>query len=232
MPGLGQSNHSGKFARRLMVLTLLLLLLANVSPLQGVDIEALDVNENSGVYQINMVTWLDASPEQVHFVLTDYTHIYRLVPSLVEAEVLPDPGNGAVRVRTRLYDCIFIFCMSIDRVEDVFENGQSELQMKIVPALSSFRSGHAVWTITDSDEGSRVVYRAQVEPAFTVVPVLGTALLKRKLRMEMEGSIRRIECVAKIREQLEWDPHLKVAGARIDAACDSSCEESGEQCQP
>lgn len=229
MPGLGQSSYCGKLAGRLMVLSLLLL---TIHTPQSAEIEALAVNENRGVYQISMVTRLDASPEQVHFVLTDYTHIYRLVPSLVEAEVLPDPGNGAVRVRTRLHDCIFIFCMSIDRVEDVFENGQSELQMKMIPALSSFRSGNAIWTITRSDDGSHVVYQAEVEPAFTVLPVLGTALLKRKLRSEMERSIRRIECVAKIRDQLEWNPHMKMAGARIDAACSSDCAEGRKQCQP
>ena len=113
--------------------------------LYAIDIAEFQVHEESGVYHVKVVAEIDAPVEYIHRVLTDYDHIYRLNPSVTESRLLPSPGNGVVRVKTRILDCVFIFCMEIDRVEDVYELPAYDLRTVIVPTLSSFRSGEAAW---------------------------------------------------------------------------------------
>ena len=200
--------------------------------LYAVDITEFRVYENSGTYHIKVIAEIDAPAEYVHKTLTDYDHIYRLNPSITESRLLPSPGNGAVRVKTRILDCIFIFCMDIERVEDVYEFPAYALSTEIVPALSSFRSGRADWQIEDRKGHSQVIYEAQMEPDFVIIPIIGPSFVKRILRKGMVASLGRIECIAKIHETLEWDFHLHAAGIDINAVCGETCDTSTGQCQP
>ncbi len=175
--------------------------------------------KDGGVYHVKMVAEVDASAEYVHRVLTDYRHIYRLNPLITESEILPSPGNGAVRVRTRIEDCTLIFCVDVERVEDVFDLSSRELRMVIVPSLSDFLSGNAKWIIGDKEEYSEIVYQAQIEPAFNTFPVVGSAIARRKLRQEMTTLMARIECIAKVLEEQDWNSLLQVARPGVDSAC-------------
>ena len=195
------------------------ILCVNTLPLSAVDFVEIQVTNNSGVYHMRMVAEVDASAVYVYRVLTDYKHIYRLNPLIIESEVLPSPGNGAVRVRTRTEDCTFIFCVEVIRVEDVYDLSSNELHMVIVPSLSNLRSGNAKWEIEEMEEYSGIVYQAQIEPDFNIFPVIGSAILKRKLRQEMMALMARIECIAKVQEERDWDSQLQVARADVDPEC-------------
>jgi hypothetical protein len=130
--------------RRHVVISCMWLLLCLQAPLaRAVDLAELQVGETRGVYRINLVTQIQAPVDYVHGVLTDYKHIYRLDPAIVDSGILPSPDDGVVRVRTRILDCIAFFCMTIDRVEDVRELENGGLQATIVPALSNFKYSHA-----------------------------------------------------------------------------------------
>ena len=207
-------------------------LCVNTLPLGAIDFEEILVTENGGTYHIKMVAEVDASAEYVYRVLTDYKHIYRLNPLITESEVLPSPGNGAVRVRTRIEDCTFIFCMEVNRVEDVYNLSSNELHMVIVPSLSNFISGNAKWEIEDMEEYCGIVYQARIEPDFNVFPIIGSAILKKKLHQEMMTLMARIECIAKIQEEQDWDSQLQVARANPGSACLKECDSGTGQCQP
>ena len=105
-------------ATRLNALIVLCLVALQVD---AVEIRELEVSEDGGVYQIKLATVIDAPAEYVYRVLTDYVHLHRLHPSIIQSDILPSPGAGIVRVRTRILDCILIFCMELDRVEDISE---------------------------------------------------------------------------------------------------------------
>jgi hypothetical protein len=198
----------------------------------AVEITELRVSENGGIYHINMVTVVDAPAEYVYRVLTDYVHIHRLNPSITQSDILASPGSSVVRVRTRIVDCIFIFCMELDRVEDCHENPPHDVHTVIVPSLSNFRSGTADWHIEEMNERSRVVYEAHMEPGFLIIPIIGPSVVKEKLRQEMATTLRRIECVARIEEKLDWNPHLRAAMVDVDALCGQACESATGQCPP
>lgn len=205
-----------------------------VAALQGaaVDIKELEVSEDGGIYHIKVASVIDAPAEYVHRTLTDYVHIHRLNPSITQSDVLPSPGHGIARVRTRILDCIFIFCMQLDRVEDVHEAPPYDLHAVIVPSLSNFRSGTAHWHIEAMGERSLVIYEAQMEPGFIVLPIIGPSFVKEKLRTEMASSLMRIECVARIEEELDWNPQLDPAMVDVDSLCSQSCDSATGRCPP
>lgn len=200
--------------------------------LHAMDISELRVYENSGVYLIRMVAEIDAPAEYVHKVLTDYAHIYQLDPSITESQIMPSPGNGAVRVRTRMLDCIFIFCVELDRVEDVYESPTYDLHTVIVPTLSNFSSGKSDWRIEGKKERCQVIYEAQMEPEFAIIPIIGPSFVKRKLRKKLIASLSKVECIAKIQKELDWNPHLQIASIDVNIVCGDTCDASTGKCQP
>ena len=196
------------------------------------DIRELQVSESSGVYHIKLATVIDAPGEYVYRVLTDYVHIYRLHPSITQSDILASPGAGVVRVRTRILDCILIFCMELDRVEDISEVPPYDLHTVIVPSLSNFLSGGADWHIEDMGDRSKLTYEAQMKPDFPIIPVIGPYFVKRKLRDELVSTLARIECIAKIEEDLEWNPHLQPSMVDVDTLCGQQCDSAKGRCPP
>jgi hypothetical protein len=198
----------------------------------AVAIKELEVSENGGVYQIKLTTVIDAPSEYVYSVLTDYVHLHRLHPSFIQSDILPSPGIGIVRVRTRVQDCILMFCMEFDRVEDIREVPPNHLHTVIVPSMSSFRSGKTDWHIEDMGDRSLLIYEAQMKPKFTVIPIIGPYLIKRKLRDEMPSCLMKIECIAKIKEKLDWNPDLRPSMVDVDTLCSQHCDSITGQCPP
>ena len=222
----------GVSARRAARAAAVILLCVAALQVAAVDIKELEVSENGGIYSIKVAAVIDAPAEYVHRTLTDYAHIYRLNPSITQSDVLPSSGNGVVRVRTRILDCIFIFCMQLDRVEDVHEVPPYDLRAVIVPSLSNFRSGIAHWHIKAMGERSQVIYEAQMEPGFIILPIIGPSFVKEKMRTEMASSLMRIECVARIQEELDWNPQLDPAMVDVDSLCSQSCDSATGRCPP
>jgi len=199
--------HSATRTGCVSVACLLLCLSAPLALLaRSPGLAELQVSETEGVYTINLVTQMQVPAHYVYRVLTDYEHIYRLDPAIIDSEILPAPDGAVVRVRTRIKDCIAFFCRTIDRVEDVRELKYGGLQARIVAALSNFKSGHAEWKILGSQGHTRVIYHAQMEPDFYIPPLIGSYFVKQKLRKNLLASFARIECIARIQAGLEEQP--------------------------
>jgi hypothetical protein len=199
--------------RRYFVISCMCLLLCLQIPLaHTADLAELQVTEDQGVYNIKLVMQMQVPVDYVHGVLSDYKHIYRLDPAIIDSGILPPPDAGVVRVKTRITDCIAFFCTTVDRVEDVRELGKGELQATIVPSLSNFRYGHAEWKIEAHEGSTRLSYQAQLEPDFFIPPLIGSYFVKQKLRNSVLTSMARVECIARIQAGLQPDsvlqPHM------------------------
>jgi hypothetical protein len=96
--------------------------------------------------------------------------------------------------------------MELDQVQDISGAPPYHLHTVIVPSMSNFRSGQADWRIEDMGDRSQLFYQAQMKPGFTVLPIIGPYLIKRTLRDEMVSSLIKIECIAKVEEELDWNP--------------------------
>lgn len=226
------SLFQGVIARLARYLRLLVLPGMIACPLMAADIKELRITEDEDVFSIKMIAVVDVPVKYVNLILTDYVHIYRLNPSIIESRILPAPDNALVRVKTRIVDCIFIFCMEVNRVEDILHSSENYLHAEIVPALSNFRSGNADWHMQDMGERCQVTYLAQMEPDFYIPPLIGSYFFKAKLYDDIKTGLTKLECLAKIREELDWNPSLKLAGLDIDTVCAKPCDSSVSQCPP
>jgi hypothetical protein len=160
------------------------------------EVQGVAVEEHDGVYHIRVQAMLDAPMSRVWEVLTDYRHLHRVNPSISESELLPAQGDGLVRVRTRIEDCVVLICRALERVEEVHELGPSAIIAETLPGSRDFKSGTARWNLGRAGDRTLLVYESWIEPDFFVPPLIGPALLKKKLQEQTVRSLERIECVA------------------------------------
>jgi hypothetical protein len=81
---------------------------------------------------------------------------------------------------------VLVFCVNLQKVEDISEDERGRIRMIMVPDESSFRSGVSSWDIQHDDHGSRVILRARVEPDTLLPTWLGDGIIKRTLYREIE----------------------------------------------
>ena len=193
------------FDTRLLVPVLCLTFINSTAVLAN-DIAEFEVSEEEGIFYINASVVLQAPAEYVRSVLTDYVHIYRLNPSIIESEVLAPPGNNVARIRTKVIGCVIFYCEEIERVEDVRILASGDIQAKIVPESSQFKSGVTLWQVRSMGEESKLTYHAEMEPDFYVPPVIGNTIVKAKLREEIMTSFTRLERIARIQSERDWNP--------------------------
>jgi hypothetical protein len=178
------------------------------------EVVGMELNRKQSEFRLELEMLLDARFEDVHHVVTDYVHIYRVNPSIVESALLESPDASLRRVKTLINDCVLFFCQEILRVEDVREMDNGDIYSVIVPELSSVKSGAAVWRIRPVGDKTRINYNFVLELGFPVPPLIGTYIVEQKLRKETMISFDNIERIARIRSDrrrgwpAEPDGHL------------------------
>jgi len=186
--------------------SLLYLLLLHSTQTLAHDISEFDVTEKDGVFYIKASMVLHAPTPYVHAVLTDYIHIYRLNPSIIESQILSPPDENTARIRTKVIGCVLSYCQELERVEDVRILPSGTIQALIVPQLSQFKSGTTLWQIQAIGKYSKLRYYSEIEPDFFIPPILGTAIVKNKLREELTASFSLLEKIAIIQSERDWNP--------------------------
>lgn len=169
----------------------------------------IEITEQSGVYKIQAVAVIDAPASLVRRVLTDYMHIHRLNPSIIESEVLKQHSDDSVSVRTRVIGCAAYFCEEIDRVERVRVLPSGDLHAKIIPELSQLKSGQTLWRIKTLGEHSEVTYLADMEPDIFIPPVVGKFLVKKSIREEAKISFANLEKISNVLAEREWEENYQ-----------------------
>lgn len=195
-------NHLIRMLRNrkgLLWLSILLISTGISFKLMAATLSSMAVTSNDGEYSIRLEMTLNVPAKYVREVLTDYRHIYRLNPSIIESRIMDKPGHNITRVYTKITDCVLFFCTEISRVEDVHESESGHIIAKIVAEQSDFNSGLTSWEITENNGQSRIIYDALMRPGFFIPPVVGDYFVKSKLKQSLVMSFKRIECNAKIR---------------------------------
>ena len=191
------------------------------SALQSGKRPEIEINELSGVYQIKVVALIAAPASYVRYVLTDYTHIYRLNPSIIESEVLEQHDDGSVNVRTKVIGCAAYFCEELDRVEKVRMLPNGDLHAEIIPELSQFKSGQTHWQIKPKGDYCEVTYLSDMEPDIYIPPVVGKFLIKKSIREEMHTSFTNLENISSVLAESQW---LNNDQMMTEDSSDSPCD--------
>ena len=182
------------------------------------------VTEDDGVFHVRVSAIIEAPAEYVRNVLTDYSHLYRLSPSIIENEVLPSSTPDEKQIRTRLLCCTSVFCREVERVDTVRVLDSGDIEAEIIPSLSEFKSGKATWKITDQDTQSHVVYEAYLEPDFFIPPLVGAQLVAENLRKEFTTTFIRMERIARVNLERDWNTDHMLAAA-VEHTTDRPCKQ-------
>ncbi len=144
-------------------------------------------------YHLSANFEVEATPERVMEVLTDFENIADLNPAIIESELQPSPIKDSIRVRTLVKDCVLFFCKSITRVEDIDQTKNEKLEAFIVPMLSDLRSGTAVWVLSQHPIGTSVQYQASMQPKFWIPPVIRSYVLTKKFKKRVVESVELLQ---------------------------------------
>jgi len=170
--------------------------------LSAAEVVNMAISDKENVYQLALEVILNAPSDDVHYVITDYVHIYRIDPSIVESDIMGKPDASVTRVRTLMNDCVLSFCRQILRVEDVREVGNDDIYSVIVPQLSNVRSGTEHWQIRPIGDKTRINYNLTFAPGFFVPPLVGNYIVEKKLQEEALICFNNIERIARIHDKM------------------------------
>lgn len=168
-------------------------LLGVVAAAADVIPEQVVVDRDGRAYHLSMTVELNAPPERVRAVLTDFEHLHRVNPSIVASEVLPSPAPDVTRVRTHVKSCVWFFCRKLDLVEDLRTGPEGDISARIVAELSDMKAGSAHWTIDGAGDVTRVTYRSTMEPGFWVPPLVRSRAVKKSLRKNLLATAENLE---------------------------------------
>lgn len=167
------------------------------------EVVSVDVKRKRRQYFVESETFVDAPVEQVYEVLLDYEHYTRLSSTFKESGYLErnEDGSGVVFTKTR--GCILFMCRTMTRVERLTTVPYQEIALTVIPEQSNLSSGSAEWRFLSEPTGTRLLYRADMEPEFWIPPIIGPLAIKYWLRNGGENTVRRVERAALQRLQSE-----------------------------
>jgi hypothetical protein len=180
--------------RRLRPLLLLALLTA---PAGAATILDTSVTEDDGRYRVAFDVHVEAELGRVRAILTDLERSDELSDAVVEHALLEARADGSRRVRFTLRSCVLFFCRDLRKTTDVSGAENGDIVFVTVPADSDFRSGRESWHFEAEGTGTRLAYRAELEPTFFIPPLIGPWLVKMRIRDELETTAERIEILAR-----------------------------------
>jgi hypothetical protein len=179
-------------------------------------LDKIDVKRDHGRFQVVADTHLDAPPAAIYAVLTDFDHDrYNQISDIYkESTYLPPDTDGTPLVYTRVEGCLLLFCRSMRRVERLEVVKPSFIRATALPERSDFKYSQAEWTLEPEGNGTRVLYRMEMEPAFWLPPFVGPWFLKRTLLQGAPNAVERIEELAQAREARDEREQRQTAAAR------------------
>jgi hypothetical protein len=162
-------------------------------------IESVDVRREHKRYHLRAETYLDASADSIYGILIDYgdDHFARISSIYKESSYLPAADEEGPLVYTLVEECLLFFCRSMRRVEKLETTQPFFIRTTTLPDRSDFTHSISEWVLEPDSRGTKVVYRLEMEPKFSLPPFVGPWFLKRFLARGGIDAVERIEDLAR-----------------------------------
>jgi uncharacterized protein YndB with AHSA1/START domain len=161
-------------------------------------IRTLEITHEDGRYHLVANSLLDAPPEALFAVLTDYDDdaFSRISEIYKESGYLPPDGDGTPLVYTVVEGCLLFYCRTMSRVERLEVDKPHLIRTTTLPERSDFKYSRSEWLLQPEQGGTRVIYRQDAEPDFPVPPFIGPRLIKSTLLKGGADAIDHLEELA------------------------------------
>jgi hypothetical protein len=167
-------------------------------PVAAYTLDDTSIRHSAGVYTVAFDMRLDADAAQVRSLMTDYDRLDRLSDIVIDSRVLDVMPDGSKRMQLDVRACVWIFCRTVRRVQDVATLDNGDLSTRALPERSDFSHAVERWRIDASGGGTRIRYNAQLAPSFFVPPLLGPYLMKQAIRRELISAAQHLEALAPV----------------------------------
>lgn len=164
--------------------------LLSAGHVQAGTVENTEVVHDNGRYRLDLSMRIDSDPAAVYAIVTDHDRLTRISRTIIDSSELEH--DAGIRRRLVTETCVWFFCFEATMVEDIIE-GDASVHARIVPELSDYRYGESVWRVSAVNGGARVTFQCTIEPDFWVPPVIGTWMMKNRMREEAERTVLNIE---------------------------------------
>lgn len=168
-------------------------------------IDVLEVERERGLYSLNAEARLDATPESIFAVLTDYddNRFSRISRVYKESRYLDPAPDGTPLIYTRMEGCVLWHCMSLERTERLETRAPYHIKSVALREGSNFKHAMSEWQLERDGDGTKMKYLLEMEPDFFVPPLVGPWYLKRTLS---QGGLRAVMRIERLARELDGRP--------------------------
>lgn len=152
-----------------------------------------DIEHAQNHYLVEFEVVIEAPFGAVRARMTDYAHLDQLSPLVIQSRALERFDDSRARLELIMHACVLVFCKTVKRVIDVTLENNGDIVTRALPELSDFYKADERWRIAPERAGTRIKYRGEIIPKFFVPPLIGPAILKYKMRSELETLAGRLE---------------------------------------
>lgn len=161
------------------------------------QVRSVDVDHEDGRYRIRMLVSMDAEPQHVYAVITDYANLKAINPAIKSTVLRPSVEADVPRLETVIEVCVLWMCKDVHQVQNMYPSKPMRLRAVIDPEVSDLKYGVAKWRVWQCGELSCLDVDTTLEPRFWVPPVIGPWVMKRMLTQEARITSRGIERLAR-----------------------------------
>ena len=151
----------------------------------GADVQSVTVSEKDGRYTASFDAVIDAPLDKSRRLMLTPGRWPQLSPIIVDAKTLEKSGDMPSKVSITFYDCIFIFCKTIHKTEDITILADGRIESLAIPEQSDFSYAREDWHIFAEDGRTHIHYKTEMVPTFFVPPLIGPYFIKSHLRAHL-----------------------------------------------
>jgi carbon monoxide dehydrogenase subunit G len=145
---------------------------------------------DGGMVRLWATMRVDAAPEKVWDVLTDYEGQPRFVPGMTESRVITRNATGSV-VALKGWMELLILRFDFDIMYSTRELPPHLLTSRVI--RGNVKNMRSEYRLSPYDGGTRLDYVGEVEPEGWLPPLIGPFVIRRQVESQLEAMAQEIE---------------------------------------
>lgn len=167
----------------------MLVVAATTVPARAGDTLQIEVTRHGRVLQVRATLGADSAAPACFDVLADFDRLEEFIPELVSSDVISAPGEPILLHQVGVASAAF-FRVTLDVTLAVQVHPPERIDFERVAGnLRQMRGG---WTVAGDQHHCDMTYRADIEPAFWVPPLIGPKLMRNQVERQLEGLLQEL----------------------------------------